>query len=848
MPAEGYEVHNMGKNSWKWIFLLGFLPMAVLLLVGIRYISSTNDSLWNHSISDVLEVSKQGAGAMEAYFEQGFTVLESRKEQFAEYASDDTEGILGILKPYHETKDAFAVIDVDHGMIYFQNAEPQELPQKEKELYQNLREKGILEPYISELTGHPMIGYYECFTFADGARGLVRSGLPLSEVADKFSISFYNNTGFSYVVNAKGDILLRPNHRNSNHTFLNIFDVVELDDNSAEDTKIFRQGMTNGNSGAMRLNMNGEAYVFAFVPLKDTEDWYLVSIIPNDMIMREANQILQTSRIFLAVIIVVILIYGLFAFVVITYRRKIDAGEAELKYREQLFGLLAKDTNDVFLMLDDRSYKAEYVSPNIERVLGILPEQVLEEISSFVRQGENPLDMRDWIDKVPLGETTSREIERTHKRTGEKRWFLETVYHTVIDNVGRFILTLSDRTDERKKEAALTEALDIARIANQSKSDFLSGMSHDMRTPMNAIAGLCVLLRRDAKDEGKVLEYTQKISTSSKHLLALINDVLDMSKIESGKTTLNISPFSLKELVDGLVTIIRPQTEAKHQQFHVIFTEVKDDYILGDKLRISQILMNILSNAVKYTPKKGKVELIVCQPEAKFPNTARIRFVVRDNGIGMSPEYQRKIFEAYTRDGSQTVNQTQGTGLGMAIAKGLVDLMGGIIDLESEVGKGSVFTVELSLPVVDVRDHQETTEYRDDEGEESNVLKGRHFLAVDDNELNIEILSELLDMEGATCDLAYNGKEAVEIFESSPQGKYDAILMDVQMPVMNGYEATRAIRSSSHPEAESILIIAMTANAFAEDVRDAMDAGMNIHIAKPVDMEYLNKELGRIWQ
>ncbi len=398
----------------------------------------------------------------------------------------------------------------------------------------------------------------------------------------------------------------------------------------------------------------------------------------------------------------------------------------------------------------------------------------------------------------------------------------------------------------RSKETA-EEAFRIAEEANRAKSSFLSNMSHDIRTPMNAIVGFATLLARDADNPGRVMEYTKKITASSQHLLGLINDILDISKIEAGKTTLNLSDENVVELIENIDSIIRPQMKAKGHTFDVYSKELNHEHVVMDKLRLNQILLNLLSNAVKYTPDGGMVTLTVQELPQLTKQLARFRFIVADNGYGMSEEYQQKIFQAFTREEDSVTNKIQGTGLGMAITKNLLDLMGGTISLESEKGKGSTFTVNLELQVSERALDQGTLSQKAGAGEpkepvrEESALQGMHILVAEDNEINSEILQELLHMSGATCDICENGRLVVDAFEKSDAGQYQVILMDVQMPVMNGYEATAAIRESIHPLATRIPIIAMTANAFAEDVRDALEAGMNGHVAKPIDMTVLEQ-------
>ncbi len=533
---------------------------------------------------------------------------------------------------------------------------------------------------------------------------------------------------------------------------------------------------------------------------------------------------------------------------------------------------------------------------------------------------------------------------------------------------------------EREKEREihnrqLAEALQAAQLASNSKTTFLSNMSHDIRTPMNAVIGFTTLLAKDAENPEKVREYTKKIMASGQHLLSLINDILDVSKIESGKVVLTVEEFTLNDLVSSVDAIIRPMANARNQKFHVEVTNVKHEYLMGDETRINQILINLLSNAVKYTQEGGNIWFRMIGMKQRSPQFEHIRIEVQDDGYGMTPEYLKIIFDAFTRAENSTTNKVQGTGLGMAITKNIVELMGGTIDVSSEVNKGTQFRVELELRIPEGQSHrqfwekngisrilavdndaavcesiqmlmadtgvvvdtvssaQEAVEYLqkqmtaenayqmllidwnivnadgiqkveeiralvpetipilfladcDAEGMEEallmknikvltkpffvcafeekileitaeqnhekaegvleeNGLEGMHFLAAEDNEINAEILREILSMEGADCEIVENGQLAVARFAHAAEREFDAILMDVQMPVMNGYDATRAIRALERNDARDIPIIAMTANAFAEDEKEALDAGMNVHLAKPIDVELLEKVINQ---
>ena len=397
----------------------------------------------------------------------------------------------------------------------------------------------------------------------------------------------------------------------------------------------------------------------------------------------------------------------------------------------------------------------------------------------------------------------------------------------------------------KKAKNITTEALQTAENANKAKTDFLSNMSHDIRTPMNAIIGMTSLIRHDAGNKAKVIEYADKIDISSQHLLGIINDVLDMSKIEAGKTVFKYTDFSILDFITKLNTIFHSQIDEKNQTLTIIKENIRHEWVNGDQVHLMQIFSNLVSNAVKYTQEGGKIQFLVEECETKSSVYAKYRFLVSDNGMGMSADFKKTIFDPFTRAESSVTNKIQGTGLGMAITKNLVEAMGGTIDVESELGQGSCFEVLIDLRIAEDRFVSSAEQAEKDEPA-GNVLKGMRFLCAEDNEINAEILMELLKIEGAECTICENGKRVLEAFEQSAPGDYDMILMDVQMPVMNGYEATKAIRRSSHELAKTIPIIAMTANAFSEDIQHSLAAGMNAHVSKPIEMKVLEKTIRSI--
>ncbi len=396
------------------------------------------------------------------------------------------------------------------------------------------------------------------------------------------------------------------------------------------------------------------------------------------------------------------------------------------------------------------------------------------------------------------------------------------------------------RKSLEQKNIALQLAVQRETKANLAKREFLFNMSHDIRTPMNAIIGFTALAQTHIDDRGQVEDYLKKISVSSQHLLSLINDVLDMSRIESGKVTLEAKPVHLPELVHELRDIIQAVVSKKDLSLTLDTVGVENEDVIADPLRLEQILINVLANAVKFTPDGGQISLWVVQKDTAPAGYADFEFHIKDNGIGMSEEFQKHIFEQFARERTSTVSKIQGTGLGMAITKSLVDMMGGGITVKSEQGKGSEFTISLRFPIGEAKTGQTPPAAK------ASAFTGKKLLVVEDNELNLEIASTLLKEAGFEVDTAENGKIAVEKVEAASAGRYDLILMDIQMPEMDGYEATRRIRALPDARKAALPIVAMTANAFEDDRKNALHAGMNGHIAKPLDIQKLFQVLSEL--
>lgn len=418
--------------------------------------------------------------------------------------------------------------------------------------------------------------------------------------------------------------------------------------------------------------------------------------------------------------------------------------------------------------------------------------------------------------------------------------------------VQRFVYVTQEINREKKEAIERIEKLNLAyeaaNRANLAKSEFLSQMSHDIRTPLNAIMGFDTLIAKDPADTQKVRDYADKIMVSGKLLLSLLNEVLDMSKIENSETTLNPVPFRLSGLLAELEMVISTEAAAKGQSFKAEQTHLEHDYLFGDVARIRRVLFNILNNAVKYTGAGGSVRLCVSEQSLGKPDTALFVFTVRDNGIGIAPEYIDKIFEKFSRGDESNVSLIPGTGLGLSIAKSFTDLMGGTISVNSAAGSGSEFIISLPLQIAAAPQESAAPAKAAQKSAGKDILKGLHVLIAEDNAFNMEIVTELLACVGVSCDTAENGLQAVERFAASPLGCYGLIIMDVRMPVMDGCEAARQIRALPRGDAGRVPIIALTANAFAEDIEKAKLSGMNAHLAKPLDMDEFSRTVSMLLQ
>ena len=961
------------------LILMGIVGVAVII-IGVVYFDFISQRIYEDSTGHLEEIYGQVNRSFGIFVERNWGLLDSCDDYFA--LAEETDGA-AIGDFIADKKDYWGFSE-----FYFLSYDGSCMTTSGEKSSMDLGEAWDLlidrrEPIMA---GQALPGGKEVTVFAAPVRpgtykdfsfDVIAVSYTNADLADSLEVDAFSGQAKCFVIHDDGSVLL------STQTGGSVFGnyLTYLKAASDMDEAGFEQMQSDwrgGVSGLVQCKLGDVSHCILYQPV-GYQDYILLSVVPRSVVSAGFLSVQQTT---IGVLAVIFLLIGAMAVapIILRSRQQSRMDRMELRYRERMFDVLSNSVDDIFLMLNAANQRVDYISPNIERLLGIPVEEAQKDIRVMEKcaVNYNVVIPKDELAAIPLNGNKYWECEYMHQSTGERRWYRMTVYHMSIQEVEKYIVVLSDRTVEQQMNQKLQEALDAAQSANEAKSNFLSNMSHDIRTPMNAIVGFSALLEKDADDPEKVREYTRKITASSHHLLSLINDVLDMSKIESGKTSLNVDRFSLPELLNELNIILLPQAKAKEQSLTTHVQGAPPEQIMGDKLRLNQILINLLSNAIEYTPEGGRIDFVVSELPAAAPQYVKLRFVVRDNGIGMSEDFQKTVFDPFSREISSVTNKIQGTGLGMAITKNLVDLMGGIIRVESRLGQGSTFTVELSFVLpeqegsedwfrqrigrmlvaddeedicLDVRKimgdagvdvsfvtdgaaavesaveaHSRGEDYhvilldwkmpgvdgveaarmirervgekvpilvltsydwaeieeearqaginafvpkpffastfmqaikplfaeqseRHDappEGPAPGTMRGRLFLVAEDNEMNAEILTELLAMEGADCEVAVNGRQAVDMFTSSDPGHYDMILMDVQMPVMNGYEATRAIRAGAHPEARTIPIVAMTANTFAEDVRNALDAGMDGHLGKPVDMEAVRELVSQL--
>ena len=965
----------------KWLPAAAAILLLVLLAVGlsVRYISFVSQTIYQESTSHPEEVLHKSNNMLKEMVRKNVTYLHLYNG-FLENTSDEDEIQAYIEQAQKNTGFAnFYFLTYDGNYITV-TGETGYLG-----LQTNLDEKLAHDEDVvvnTALPGKPQMLAFICPETQGSYRGFAYDAIAIAYYNDAV-LKLLDNSAFegnasNYVIYPDGRVVI-DNSVNRKETIYNFIAMLrDHSDLSEEQITELSNAFAQGSSGNLKVKMGDTSYYLVYEGTT-VQNWTMVGLVPVSIVNASLDELW-----FHTVQIVAGIVAGLALLVILlivrrshtTLRRK----NTEILYRDELFQMLSRNVDDVFLMVDVKTTKADYVSPNIERLLGIPWREVRQDARVLAALHPNGFPERDknYLKGLLSGQQREWDFEFEHRETKERRWFHVIAIGSEVEGRAKYILVLSDRTADKQVNQALSDAVAAAETANRAKSTFLSNMSHDIRTPMNAIIGFTTLALSNINDTERVKDYLGKTLASSNHLLSLINDVLDMSRIESGKIHLEEVEVNLSDVLHDLKTIVSGQIYAKQLELYMDVMDVTDEDVYCDKTRLNQILLNLLSNAIKFTPAGGTVSVRVRQLAGKVHGCGQYEFRIKDNGIGMSPEFAKKIFEPFERERTSTVSRIQGTGLGMAITKNIVDMMGGTIEVQTAQGKGTEFTVcvpmraqteqrpvekiteleGLKALVVDddfntcdsvtkmlvkvgmraewtlsgkeavlrarqsiemsdayhayiidwrlpdmngievtrrIRSLNDDTpiiiltayDWSDIEVEakaagvtafcakpmfmsdlretlmsalgqkqtdaaqgllpEKNAdFKGKQILLVEDNELNREIAQEILREYGFLVDTAENGAVAVEKVSTAAPGSYDLVLMDVQMPIMDGYTATRKIRTLDDPARATLPIIAMTANAFDEDRRNALESGMNGFLSKPIVIGDLVQELHKI--
>lgn len=676
----------------------------------------------------------------------------------------------------------------------------------------------------------------------------------LKPILDKLDILIFNGKGMAHLLDQKGmAVSIHSNSVFSKFNQDNLFEVLKT-------KATFQSGYSFENmiqkanedqiSGAV-ISMDGKDIILSMNHISSI-NWYLM-ISSLETVTNEQTNHFLTLTLFLFTAIACII--GSLLAAVIWSRRKHNQDKL---YREQLFGLISTHVNEVFVIYDVEKHHYEYVSDNIERVFGVTKEDYIETKGNILCQlmSKSVRDVyQESIEEAQkaisegsiLVEPIYDMFSCLHKKTSELMWINRVTYMILTEletwkkhKILRLILVYSDCTSLKKRELELEDAVSIAKASEasarkveKSKTLFFSSVSHEIRTPLNGIVGLIDLMEKYSEDSIRVRDYLRKTKLSAKFLLSLINDILDMAKLENGNLKLKEGIFNLFDIMNEMETIFYHQCLEKGIRFIIRTDRITSYYLYNDALRIQQILVNLLSNAVKFT-EKGMITLTVEQKEWEGDKILT-RFIVEDTGCGMSEEFLQRLGNPFEQENLKNNRKYASTGLGLAISRQFVQMMEGKISVESKMGKGTIFLVELPCK----RAKQEEDVFVETFSREPDQLRGMQLLIAEDNDLNMEILTTVLDSEGILCSCAKNGKVAVELFAASELYSFDAILMDLQMPILDGYEATDRIREMDRLDAKDIPIVACTANMLTDEIEKIEAHGMSGFFTKPI----VNEEL-----
>ena len=980
MADEKHESKHNCHSRQRWLSAAAAILLLLVLVVGVstRYIAFVSQTIYQESTSHLEEVLHKSNNMLKEMVRKNLTYLHlyngflentSDEDEIQAYI-EDAQQATGFAGFYFLTYDGnYMTVTGETGYLGLQTNLDEKLSDGE-DIVVNTALPGKA----------PMLAFI-CPETQGSYRGFAYDAVAIAYYNDAvlrlLDSSAFQGNASNYVIYPDGRVVI-DNSVNRKEIIYNFIAMLrDHSDLSEEQILALSDDFAQGSSGNLKVKLGDTSYYLVYEGTA-VQGWSMVGLVPVNIVNASLDklwfhtvQIVAGIAAGLALLIILLILRRSHT----TLRRK----NTEILYRDELFQKLSRNVDDVFLMVDAKTSKVDYVSPNVERLLGIPWKEVRQNVHALanLHPEDDPDRDKNFLEGLHRGQQREWDAAYMHQETHELRWFHIVAMGSEVADRTKYILVLSDRTADRQVNQALSDAVAAAETANRAKSTFLSNMSHDIRTPMNAIIGFTTLALSNLDDKERVKDYLAKTLASSNHLLSLINDVLDMSRIESGKIHLEEVEVNLSDVLHDLKTIVSGQIYAKQLELYMDAMDVTDEDVYCDKTRLNQVLLNLLSNAIKFTPAGGTVSVRVRQLAGKVRGCGQYEFRVKDNGIGMSPEFAQKIFEPFERERTSTVSKTQGTGLGMAITKNIVDMMGGTIEVQTAQGKGTEFIIRVPMraqaehrpvekiteleglkalvvdddfntcdsvtkmlvkvgmraewtlsgkeavlrarqsiemsdayhayiidwrlpdmngievtrqirslnddtPIIiltaydwsdieveakaagvtafcskpmfmsDLRDTlmsaigQTQTDAEELLPEENAGFKGRHILLVEDNELNREIAQEILCEYGFRVDTAENGAVAVEKVRTAAPDSYDLVLMDVQMPVMDGYTATRQIRALDDPALAKIPILAMTANAFDEDRRRAMESGMTGFLSKPIVIGDLVQELHKI--
>lgn len=952
--------------------ILSIVIVCILVLLAITavctyYFSFVSDTVYNESVSHLSEIFSQANTSFNTFLSHTRKDLHLWADYLQDVEDDDKiESFLSLAQEETEFTEFlfisrggnFITVSGENGYIDL-GSEMSKIFIDGEDAIINSRLHG--QSQVMVFVSPAEKGTYKGFEYE-----AIAVTYDNSDIVNALKISAFEGHSSSYIVHSNGGVIVDASVDNRNDVYNLLSTLRKYSDISNEELLKIEQNFANGNAGATRAEIGERNYYLLYEPV-DFDNWIFVTFVPADIANASMNDLQSNTILLVSGIAFTIAVLAL-GIVIWHNIQRLKNKDAQILYRDELFSTLSVNVNDVFIMLNEHDFHVDYISPNVERLLGIPEDEVRKNIHRIdcLIQNTDTVRVLDKLPEIKPGEQYEWDREYIHQKTGEIRWFRTLALCRDIKGENKHIIVLSDRTRDKQINQALEEAVGAAESANRAKSTFLSNMSHDIRTPMNAIIGFATLLGANTSDEAKVKDYVSKILSSSNHLLSLINDVLDMSRIESGKIHIEETETNLSEVLHDLRTIVGGQIYAKQLELYMDTLDVVNENVYCDRVRLNQVLLNLLSNSIKFTPPGGTVSVRVAQLESVSEESGLYEFRIKDTGIGMSREFAERVFNPFERERNSTVSKIQGTGLGMSIAKNIVDMMGGTIEVFTEQGKGTEFVVRLKLRLrsecktdvriqaleglkalvvdddfntcdsvtrmlhrvgmrsewtmsgkeavlrakqaadindafsayiidwrlpdlngievarriraldgntsiiiltaydwsdieveakeagvtafcakpmfmSDLRDTLLTAIGKSEEAKPAHAadtvnFQGKRLLLVEDNDFNREIALSILNEYGFVVDIAENGKEAVDIIASSKHGDYDLVLMDIQMPIMNGYEATRNIRNLDDPVLSSVPVVAMTANAFDEDRKTALESGMNGFISKPINM------------